>query len=73
MNSGIINLGGRDATREEFSRLCYELGMNPKDATKLDVIKALQTFVNDAEPDENGLSPKIAGFRYDMWRSLLRF
>ena len=72
MNTGIIN-NGRDATAGEWSRLCYELGLHPDLATRQEVIKALHVYVNDAEPDDDGLAPAVAGFRYDVWRGLLNF
>lgn len=72
MNSGIIN-NGRDATVREWSRLCYELDLHPGRATKQEVIQALHGYVEDADPDEDGLSPAIAGHRYDAWRGLLKF
>lgn len=72
MQHGTIN-NSRDATPEERARLCYELGLHPGTATTQDIVKALHVYVNDAEPDESGLSPAIAGHRYDAWRGLLNF
>lgn len=72
MNSGILNTG-RNATPKERAILAYELGLKPSEATKQELIIALQSHVENSDVDDLGLSPAVAGFRYDAWRGLLKF